>query len=235
MPTSTITCRCWSAPGAIRPTAARELRRRRSLQLAFAQRVQLEMTALVPQPGIGIGHLAEPRRGREGRGLQHRPLDLLDDLGRMPRGAHPVHRQHPAVGIEIHLQRADRVEQRRQLAAVDPLLVDFVEMTRGILPVVARVAGIGGPRCAAGHFRRIGRDVRELSRNRLGDRCIGPGAAAARDAGRGDERCDQRRRRHGFRCAAKALWQALRDQGGKLHRRVYTAVAAAPRNRRYPE
>jgi 5-hydroxyisourate hydrolase len=72
MPTSTTTCRCWSAPGAIPPTAAPDPERLRGLHpgwghatfgelfspLAFTERVQLEAPGLVPQPGVGVAELA---------------------------------------------------------------------------------------------------------------------------------------------------------------------------------
>lgn len=49
--------------------------------LAFGQGVELEASAFVPQPGVGVSDFAHPPRGGEGRRRAHRTLDLGDHLG----------------------------------------------------------------------------------------------------------------------------------------------------------
>ena len=91
------------------------------LVLAFGQRVELEASALVPQPGVGVGDLAQALRNRVGRRLAHGAFDLghhlrAHDAARAASGWTDV-----APAIHLHLQRADGVQQRRQAALVDPV------------------------------------------------------------------------------------------------------------------
>lgn len=165
---------------------AKRLRGMHSI-LPFGQGVELKFTALVPQPGVGVGELADACGRREGCGSAHGAFDLCHHFRSVARRAHPGCAQHAASGIDIHLQHPNGIEQRRQAAWVDARRIQAVEMGCGVLAVSARVAGGRGARRAS------------CCRDRAGDVGYGAGwsrfvrRAGRRAGGRaagGDDRCN---------------------------------------------
>jgi len=149
----------------IRAESARQGRRQPvKLQLAFGQRVELEASALVPQPGVGVGHVAHLDGGGKGRRRSHRTFNLGHHFRCMAGCAHPAQGGHRTLAIDVHLQYGYGMEQRRQFSCVDAIAVLGVQVARAIAPVFAWRTGIRGSGCDGGRGR--GRRWRWLGHGR---------------------------------------------------------------------
>lgn len=116
---------------------------RSAQSLAFGKRVKLEFAALVPQPDIGVRHRAHAHRCWKRCCSLYGAFNLPHDIRRVRRSAHPVEFADVASVIQIYLQHAHSVHQRRHLAFVDAVTVVLVNMLGSVLAVVF---GRGGMR-----------------------------------------------------------------------------------------
>ncbi len=138
--------RCWSAPGAIPPTAALDAVLQASgaaLQLPLGEGVELESSAFVPQPGFGVGDRAQDERTREGRCPANRVLYFSHHFRRVGGCAHPIDLGDLTHGVDIDLQHTDGVQQGRQLASINSVCVLPIKVGRCSPPVIPLALGCG--------------------------------------------------------------------------------------------
>ena len=146
--------RCWSAPGAIPPTAALDAVLPASgvaLQLPLGEGVELEASTFVPQPGFGVSDQAQGERTWEGRCPANRVLYFSHHFRRVGGYAHPINLGDLTHGADIDLQHTDGVQQGRQLASINSVCVLPIEVGRCSLPVIPLGLGCG---CLAAFLRR---------------------------------------------------------------------------------
>ena len=136
-----------------------------ALELAFGQGVELELAALVPQPGIGVGDLAHARRCREGRRCAHRAQYLGHHLRRMAGRAAPLDAGDLPVAVDVDdakvlRETGDQLRDKlgsgvivlagtggpevKLLAMVTKDLVDKVQAGKLLSEVAARLGGKAG-------------------------------------------------------------------------------------------
>jgi len=138
--------RCWSAPGAIPPTAALDAVLQASgaaLQLPLGEGVELEAPTFVPQPGFGVGDRAQGERPREGRCPANRVLYFSHHFRRVGGYAHPIDLGDLTHRANIDLQHTDGVQQGRQLARINSVCVLPIEVGRCSPPVIPLGLGCG--------------------------------------------------------------------------------------------
>ena len=210
--------RCWSAPGAIPPTAALDAVLQASgvaLQLPLGEGVELEASAFVPQPGFGVGDRAQGERTREGRCPANRVLYFSHHFRRVGGYAHPIDLGDLTHGADIDLQHTDGVQQGRQLSGINSVCVLPIEVGRCSPPVIPLGLGCG---CLAAFLRR---------RIRPG---IGAGAESRRcgfSRWRGSSSCQSRRGRFWglvrglLRGCGRVLWRHSPYGGRRNHNRQW--------------
>ena len=87
------------------------MRSGRCLQLAFGQRVELEIAAFVPKPCIGVGDASHANGNWIRRRVPHSALNLGNHFRSVAGRAHPVNRRHLPLTIDFNLQNANGVKQ----------------------------------------------------------------------------------------------------------------------------
>ena len=166
-------------------------------QLPFGQCVQLKPPTFMPQPDIGVSDASHASWSGVGRGEAYRAFNLGNDFRRMFGCALPLERQHPPVAVQLHIQHADCVKQRRQFAFEDSICVAAIEMSGPIKAVGPGVVGSGRQsrlnRCFSKGRRKGRRTAREWtccarsSRGATGNRCWSRGGLCG--SGRGGRGC----------------------------------------------
>ena len=113
------------------------------LQLAFGQRVELEIAAFVPKPGIGVGDVSHANGNWKRRRAPHGALNLGNNFRSVAGRAHPVDSRDLPAAIDFNLQHTNRVQQWRQLATENAVAILAIKVIGGVLPVIAWVGSCG--------------------------------------------------------------------------------------------